>query len=109
MQESQASIYLLFVKSMKNQRHIGIGTTQQCQIVAIVQHTFSRGSVPGLTIMVKILGVRDHDVIPQEFEGLIKDLTHAGEFSRVEDIGRIHDNLQMRGVHLVEQATSLRG
>ena len=46
------------------------------------------------------------DVFPQQFESFIQDMVHVLLIARYNQVGRVHNHLEMVGLHCIEERTS---
>ena len=60
-------------------------------------------------VVVEVFGVSEDDVLADEGKGLIENLVHAGEFTGVEEIGRVQGDFEMRRADFIEQAAGFPG
>ena len=92
---------------MQNHRPFEAYPIQAYHVVPIVQHTRARRLVPGVPILLQVLGVGHADVVAEQVEGFLQHVPHASQLSRLEQVGPVDDDLQVRRRYLVEQASRL--
>ena len=77
------------------------------QVEPVVHHASACGATTGITIMVEVFGVSEHDITADEGKGFGQMILHAAEITAVEEIGTIHQHLQGRAADLVHQPSRL--
>src|SRR5215471_20662339 len=62
--------------------------------------------MPGLSILFKILCVRQNDIRAQKLECLVEYFSHSRQLPTLKDVRAIHDDLEPWRLHLVKQCPS---
>ena len=82
---------------------------EQGHIPVVIEFAFPRRPVSRIAIVVEVLGVGQGDVFADQREGLVEHFFHPRQLAFVEDIGRVHRDLQVRRANLVQQTSRLLG
>ena len=79
---------LRFCQAVSDQRSAKSAGAELLQVEGVVEHAGSSSDVARVPITSQILGVRQHDVLSQEFDCFRQDVLHTGQLPGVEQVRR---------------------